>query len=159
MSAQAGDVALIQTFEGPDLVTDPGRVEFTIEVVNGLMTMTPDFDTAIKLSLFGGEKEDDGSPGNPATWWGNLTETSDALQYRSRTQYLLNTVPATSGNLKKIEDAARLDLAWFLDTNTANSLDVSAIIPALNRVTISGTIRADGIETKFSFTENWKAGA
>ena len=159
MSAQAGDVALIQTFESPHSAAGQERVEFTVEVINGLMTMTPGFDTAVKLSLFGGEKEDDGSTGNPASWWGNLTETADALQYRSRTQHLLNTVPATSGNLKKIEDAARLDLAWFLDTDTANSLDVSAIIPAPNRVTISGTIRADGIESEFSFTENWKASA
>lgn len=157
MSAQEGDVALLNDTSRPEAFLDQVVVEFTIEVLNGLMTMTPDFDTAVKLSLFGGAKTDSGATGSRETWWGNLTEQSAESKYVSRTQFVLNTTAATSGNLPIIEDAVRQDLAWFLTTGTASSVDITVSIPSPSKVRIEGTIRADGLESSFSFTENWKA--
>ena len=47
--------------------------------------------------------------------------------------YLLGSIPATSGNLLRIEDAVNIDLAW-LEEKT-----VSVSLVALNRVQIEIT--------------------
>lgn len=140
------DVLLFQT-------NDNGEME----IEGGLVTLTPGLDTAAYLSLFGGNWKDDGSQNNRQTWWGNLGETNPARRYRSETQYLLGTVPATSRNLKRIEDAATRDLQWLLDESAASSLTVSASLIGLNRVKIEVIIRAEGDESRFSYTENWRA--
>ena len=128
-----------------------------IEIEDGLVTLTPSFDSAVYLSLFGGNWADDGSQNNRQTWWGNLDEQATANQYRSETQYLLGTIPATTGNLKRIEDAASRDLQWLIEENAASSLAVSASLPGLNRVKIEISIRAEGDEAQFNYTENWRA--
>ena len=144
---QQGDVLLQQT-------NDDGE----ITVTNGVVEMTGSFETAGYLSLFGGAEDDDGREDNAATWWGNRDETDPARRMVSETQHLTQSLPATSANLRKIEDAAKRDLAWFVNTGIANTLEVEVSIPALNRVSITVTIEAQGEETEFTFTENWKAG-
>lgn len=134
------DVLLFQT-------NDNGE----IEIEGGQVTMTDSLETAVYLSLFGGNIEDDGSQDNPLTWWGNLVENEPANRYRSETQYLLGTVPAVSANLKRIEDAATRDLQWL----EAGTLEVSASLTGLNRVKIDVTID----DTPFSYSEDWRAGA
>lgn len=131
--------------------------EFGILILNGTIEMVQDFDTAAKLSLFGGNILDDGTPGSPETWWGNRLENQDQFKLVSRTQHLLRSLPATSSNLRRVEEAARADLNWFLTTNIASSIEVRATIPQLNRVGISGAILAQGLESRFAFVENWKA--
>lgn len=144
---QEGDVLICQTPDGGEIF-----------VRDGVTEMTPDFRSAAYLSLFGGNEQDNGSDGNPNTWWGNILESDPALKMISRTQYLLRNIPATSGNLRRIEDAVRQDLQWFIDKKIANEIaDVEAIIPSANRVKISGSINAVGEETAFEFTENWGA--
>ena len=128
-----------------------------IEIEDGIVTLSPGLGSAAYLSLFGGNWKDDGSQNNRQTWWGNLDESDPARQYRSETQFLLGTIPATSGNLKRIEDAASRDLQWLLDENAASSLSVSASLIGLNRVKISIVIRAEGSEAEFNYTENWRA--
>lgn len=140
------DVLLFQT-------NDNGE----IEIEDGLVALTPGLDTAAYLSLFGGNWKDDGSQNNRQTWWGNLGETEPAKRYRSETQYLLGTIPATSRNLRRIEDAAARDLQWLLDESIASSLTVSASLIGLNRVKIEVIIRAEGDESQFNYTENWRA--
>lgn len=140
------DVLLYQT-------NDNGEVE----IEGGLITLTPGLDTAAYLSLFGGNWKDDGSQNNRQTWWGNLDETEPAKRYRSETQYLLGTIPATSRNLRRIEDAATRDLQWLLDESIASSLTVSASLIGLNRVKIEIIVRAEGDESQFNYTENWRA--
>lgn len=144
---QQGDVLLEQT-------TDDGE----ITVVNGVVTMSGGLETAAYLSLFGGNEDDDGRPENRKTWWGNLLEVDPAKKYVSETQHLLQAIPATSANLRKIEDAAKNDLNWFLTNNVASSIEVFASIPALNKVGLTVNINAQGEESEFNFTENWKAG-
>ena len=146
--SQQGDVKLFQTIDDGD-----------ISIVNGVTEMSIGLDTAAYLSLFGGNEEDDGSADNPFNWWGNIDETETANQYRSETQHILQAIPATSNNLIRIQDSATRDLAWFLSSGIASSVEVEASIPALNRIKLDITITAEGEETKFSFTENWKASA
>lgn len=142
---QQGDVLLFQT-------DDDGE----INVENGIVEMSGGLETAAYLSLFGGNEDDDGRDNNALTWWGNLDEVDPVRQYRSETQHLLQSIPATSGNLRRIEDAASRDLAWFTERNVASSVTVEASIPGINRVKITVNIEAVGEESSFEFVENWK---
>lgn len=143
---QQGDVFLFQT-------NDEGE----IEVENGLVTMIGDFRTAFYLSLFGGNEDDSGVDTEDKTFWGNVTETVAARKYISRVQNLLKSLPATSGNLIKVENAAVQDLEWFLTEKIGNKLTVSASLIGLNSVKFSFNIFALGKESEFNFIENWKA--
>ena len=146
MAEQQGDVLLCQT-------NDDGE----INVVDGIVEMSGGLETAAYLSLFGGNEDDDGRDNSSATWWGNLDEVDPSRRYRSETQHLLQAIPATTGNLRRIEDAASRDLAWFLENNIASSVEVNATIPGLNTVKLTVDIEAVGEESSFEFVENWKA--
>jgi phage gp46-like protein len=146
MQNQQGDVKLFQTDNDGE-----------INVRDGLVQMGGGLETAAYLSLFGGNEDDDGLAENTKTWWGNLDEIDPARQYRSETQNLLRAIPATSGNLRRIEDAAGRDLAWFITERVASSISVSASIPGVNRIKLTVDIEADGDESRFEFVENWKA--
>jgi phage gp46-like protein len=141
---QQGDINLFQT-------DDDGE----IFVENGLVGMSGGLETAAYLSLFGGNEDDDGRKNNPLTWWGNLDEEEAANEYRSETQNLISSIPATSGNLLRIEDAARRDLEWFLTEKIASVITVVASIPAVNRIQLEISINAVGLEVNFEFVENW----
>ncbi len=138
-----GDVLIFQT-------TDDGE----IEIENGLVTMTPGLDNAVYLSLFGGNEEDPGGDDRTQEWWGNLIEIDPTRQYRSETQHLLRAIPAVTANLRRIEDAARRDLAWVIPAGVASVVEVAATMPALNKVQIDVTI--NGNET-LTYLENWQA--
>lgn len=146
MNLQQGDVKLFQTDEGGDLT-----------VVNGVVEMAPGLETMAYLCLFGGNEGDDGRDKNPANWWGNLDEDDPARRYRSETQNLLRSLPATSGNLKRVRDAALRDLNVFKTEGIASSVEVSVTVPGLNRISIIIDIEARGEESRFEFAENWKA--
>lgn len=144
--AQQGDVLLFQTDDDGD-----------ITVENGVVDMSGGLETAAYLSLFGGNEDDDGRADSVFNWWGNFDEVNPTREYHSETQNLLQSIPATTGNLRRIEDAANRDLAWFVQNNVASSVTVAASIPALNRVQITVDIEAQGQESSFEFLENWKA--
>jgi phage gp46-like protein len=146
MDSQQGDVFLYQTDDGGE-----------ISISGGVVEMSGGLETAAYLSMFGGNEDDDGLQDRALTWWGNIGETEPAKQYRSETQNLLRSIPATSFNLRRIEDAATRDLAWFVSENVASSVSVSATMPGLNRVKITVTIEAVGLESEFEFIENWSA--
>lgn len=145
---QQGDVLLFQT-------NDDGE----INVVKGIVEMSGGFETAIYLSLFGGNEDDDSRDGSSANWWGNLDEVDPARRYRSETQYLLQAISATTGNLRRLEDAAVRDLAWFLQSDAASSVSVVASMPSVNRIKLTIDIEAKGEESSFEFVENWKKSA
>ena len=142
------DVKLFQTVDGGD-----------IDVVNGSVTMSPGLETIAYLCLFGGDRRDDLSQNNPYNWWGNLDETDPAKRYRSRTQYLLESIPLTTNNLKRVKDAAVQDLSVVVSEGYATSVSVDLNVPDLNHLDIIITITAEGNETQFTFTEAWKASA
>lgn len=141
-----GDVLLEQTLNDGDITIEGGVVE-----------MAQSFETMVYLCLFGGNYDDDGRAENRRAYWGNITEPNSSRHMISETQYILNTTNPTTEGLLKIEQAALADLAVFTKESIANSVEVNASIPALNRVNISVKINAEGEEQTFNFVENWKA--
>ncbi|MCP4570308.1 MAG: hypothetical protein GY841_22230, partial [FCB group bacterium] len=135
--------------------TDNGDIEF----INGQVTMTGRFGTAIYLSMFGGNDDDPAGADKALQWWGNIDETEEVNQYRCETEYLLRSIPATSGNLLRIKNAVQRDTAWFLSEKIASSIEIAVSIPGLNRVNIVIEIEALGVAEKFEYTENWEAAA
>jgi phage gp46-like protein len=131
------DVLLCQTVNNGDINLEDGVVE-----------LSPGLETAAYLSMFGG-----------ADWWGNIDEDVPARRYDARTQALLETLNPSSRNLLRIEEAAKADLAWFISEKVASSVEAVASIPALNKLNLLVTIRAEGQEAEFTYVENWKASA
>ena len=139
---QEGDVVLFQT-------DDDGG----IEVNEGLVTMDGGLRTAAYLSIFGGNEDDDGIESNSKTWWGNFLENEPSKRYISETQNLLQSLPLTSGNLLRVEDAAKRDLNWFISEGVATKVEASASIPTVNKIKL--VINID--QEQFIFVENWRA--
>lgn len=125
------DVLLFQTLDDGD-VTDQ-------------LTTTEGLETAVYLSLFGGNENDDGQPDNPLAYWANVNADEENERQVSRLQNLLIGLPATTGNLKRLNDAALADLAWL------NGVTVSATIPQLNRVQFTVNVNSQ----EFTFNEGW----
>lgn len=120
------DVLLFQTPDG-------GEVTFE----NGQPLMDDGLETAVYLSLWGGNEEDSGGDeGKPHEFWGNKIESDPAKKLRSGTQFLLRSIPITSGNIVLIEDAVAQDLAWMVDTKLASFVGGTVSIPALNTIRI-----------------------
>lgn len=139
------DVLLYQTL-------DDGE----ININNGVVELSPGLETAAYLSLFGGNENDNGNPENPLAWWGNIGE-SIVNRYRSRTQFLINSLPLITSNLTAIKNAVLEDLNWLLTESIASTVEVEVTIPAMNRVNIVVIIEAQGKRSTFNFTENWEA--
>lgn len=122
------DVLLFQT-------VDDGEVE----VMNGVVTLTDLPGSAAYISLFGGNQDG-------AAWWADPGITS-------RTQQLLDELPPTSGNLLRLADAVKTDLTWMTADPYGWTVETSAFIPALNRVTLVADING----TAYQFTQEWNA--
>lgn len=145
---QQGDVDLYQSVDGGD-----------IDVTNGLIAMSGGLETAVYLSLWGGNEDCTGRPDCPLSWWGNFSETDKAYKQISVTQYLLKTLPAIPANLRRIEDAITNDLQWLLDKKIASKIEAHNVsITGPNKIKIVIRILAEGLEKEFEYIENWKAG-
>ncbi|AAQ96552.1 hypothetical protein [Vibrio phage VP16C] len=81
--------------------------------VNGDLYRTDGLETAVYLSLYGGNPEDNGQDANRLGWWGNADQDDPARQMVSRFQHLVEGIPLTSGNVQRLEDAAAADLEWL----------------------------------------------
>lgn len=143
---QNGDVELFQT-------DDNGDIEF----LNGFISMTEGFESAVYLSLFGGNYDDDGRDGNVLQWWANFITTEPTERYRSETQNIIEGLPVTSFNLRRVEDAARRDLSWLLTRSIASSVEVSARVLGRHNLELTIDIKAEGDESQFVFVENWRS--
>lgn len=123
---------------------------------SGVVT-TDGFDTMAYLELFGGNEDDSGGADKTNDWWGNDGEVDGAKRYRSRFHHLLRTLPATSGNLKRLQAAGVVQLeAAFVATKIANGVSLSLTIPRKGRLNIVIEIDAYGRREAFVFTENWE---
>lgn len=143
MITQQGDVKLYQT-------NNDGE----ITINNGIVTMSPGIETAVYLSLFGGNENDDGSSQSNLFWWGNLTDSNRLeRQYRSKTQYLLRSLPFSTANLVKLEDAINIDLSWMLEQNLISSLEITLQVPDINKLHIILDIIVQGQEFQIIFLE------
>jgi len=131
------DVLLYQTFDDGDVLYK-----------NGDLTYDQTYATASYLSLFGGNKEDEGSQDSKNQFWGNSLVKDTASKYRSETQHLLQDTPLNTANLLAFEEVAKRDLNWLIEENLAKKLEVSASIPSLNRVLL--TILIDDLILKFN---------
>mgnify|MGYP001415642543 CR=1 FL=1 len=141
---QQGDVSLYQTPDDGD-----------IEIKNGIVTMESGLQTAAYLSMFGGNLDDSASGKKDKTWWGNLMESETQFQLRSQTQFLLRSIPATPFNLVRINDAVQSDLKWMIDVGAADEIDVSSMIPSLNKINIKIDISANKENTTLNYSANW----
>jgi phage gp46-like protein len=119
------DVLLRQTQDGGDLILQ-----------GGLFAMSDGLETAAFLSLFGSNEQDPGDSDSREQWWGNFVEADASRHYRSETQFLLRSLPATPASLLRIEQAASRDLDWMIDEGVVKTITVSASIPELNRVVV-----------------------
>ena len=129
---------------------DDGEVTFTA----GQPRMTDGLETAVYVSLFGGNEDDSGlEDGDRRQWWGNLGELEPSRRYRSETQHLLRSLPITSANLRAIEDAAGRDLAWLVEGGFATLVFATARIPRINTIDLEVNITVDGRVHSFNFTE------
>jgi len=142
---QQGDVYLFQ-------INDDGE----INVEGGIVEMRGSLETSAYLSLWGGNEDDTGGQESTRTWWGNIIENEPSRKYVSRTQNLLQSLPLVTGNLGRVEDAAKRDLQWLLDDNVATALTVTATIPALNTLQITIDIEAQGDVKTITFLANWQ---
>ena len=125
-----------------------------IDMVAGQFVMDDGLEAAVYLSLFGGNDDDSGlEADDPKQWWANLAEPDLARRYRSETQFLVQSLPLVPANLLRIQDAAGRDLAWMIDT-IASSVEVSASIPAVNKVKIDVSIVVDDARYDFAFTRS-----
>lgn len=141
------DVKLFQTPDGGE-----------IECVAGQIALSEDgLATSAYLSLWGGNQDDTGSDADKAReWWGNKDEPDPHKHYRSETQALLRSIPAIPANLRRIEDAAARDLAWFVESGVASSVTVEARMPTVNRVDLAIVLIIEGEEFRLAFAAKWE---
>lgn len=141
------DVRLFHTKDGGD-----------VELVGGALAMTDGLDTAVYLSLFGGNERDRAlAADDRLQWWGNLDERDGDKLLRSETQALLRAIDATPANLRRIEDAVARDLEW-LKREIASALAVSVSIPRLRAIAIDVTVTLkSGTRYQFQFDASWGA--
>ena len=107
-----GDVLLIETPDGGDIVLEDGCIK-----------ACKDFSTAVYLSLFGGNKDDAGTVKNRHTWWANtFKETPESEKVVSRFQAVITGLPLSVKNIRKAETAAALDLEWLKSDGVADEI-------------------------------------
>lgn len=129
---------------------DDGEVNITaagVELSSGI-------DTAVYISLFGGNAQDSGNEGDDKEWWGNVDEDS-GYRIRSRFQHLFDKNAPVPSSLGKLEDAATADLKWLTDDGLAESVSVSASLSAPKKILLTVTIKIDGESHQFSYPLNW----
>ena len=138
------DVRLYQTNDGGEITFVQGNPEMS-EV---------EFETAAYLSLVGGNIEDDGSVATESLqWWGNRTETDPVRQYRSRFHGAVQGSKNLASDVLRIEEAAALDLAWFVDEGVADEVRVSATVPNYQRLDLTVDIQVGDNEYSFTFQQ------
>lgn len=134
MSDFEGDVLLIETPDGGDIVVE-----------DGLIKPCKDFSTAVYLSLFGGNKADDGKVKNSRTWWGNVLEDlNEDEKMVSRFQAVVLGMPLSVKSMREAERAASLDLNWFVEKKIADEIRTSGRIKERNNFLLSVEIKKEG---------------
>lgn len=127
-----GDVLLTSTPDGFDVVLE-----------SGLIKDCRDFDSAVLLSLMGGNDEDlNRRP--KETWWGNLVEGTQENEWiSSEFGAMVKGFPLTSGNLRKAKDACKRDLDWIINAG-ADEIDVELTAESAQRVKLDVEVTQDG---------------
>lgn len=113
--------------------TDDGG---TVNVNNGTAQMTDSPASAVYLALFGGNEDDPAESDTSRQFWGNTIEVDTQKHYRSKTQHLLQRLPAIPANIPRIKAAVEQDIADLVDTEVLVDPEVTVTIPRLNTVRI-----------------------
>jgi len=134
----------LQTFEGDLLLHDtPDGGDIRIE--KGLMVNDQTFGTAVYLSLFGGNKDDNGRVENRRTWWGNtLRGVNENKRLVSRFQAIIFGLPMTTRNILDAEEAARIDLGWIISDKIADEILANGRAVSRNRFSLTIQVNAGG---------------
>lgn len=142
------DVLLFQGADG-------GEIEVE---ASGIVT-DDGLGTAVFLSLFGGNEEDDGTTATaPLQWWGNVLEDEgSARRYRSQTLAVLVGLPLTSSNLLRLQTAAENDTAWLVSEGLASERAISVRVTAPKRVAITVAVVVSGERYTFTYTREWSS--
>ncbi len=144
-----GDVLLLSTPDGGDL-----------SIMDNFIVGTGGFETAVFLSLAGGDVDDNGTESTRKSgWWGNALEPDNPnRRLISRLQNIIRGLPATPNNLNKAIQAAKDDLSWFIEEQIADTIELNGSIPSKNRLELSGKILKDEkLLHEIKFEENWGA--
>ncbi|MCL2381360.1 MAG: hypothetical protein FWC64_07165 [Treponema sp.] len=143
-----GDILLYDTPDGGD-----------INITEGLIESDSAFNTAVYLSLFGGNKDDNGRIKNRKTWWGNILRgVNENQRLVSRFQAIVFGLPMTTKNILNAEEAARLDLAWVIGEKIADEILTDGRAITHNRFNLQVKINAKG-QTIYdnAFAIYWRA--
>lgn len=129
----AGDVLLVSTPDGGDIVLN-----------DGLIADCRNFDTAAYLSLFGGNRDDpDRRPRE--TWWGNLVPGTKPEEWmHSEFGATVEARALTAASLRASAQAAERDLAWIKDKAGADDVDVRISAEDSRRVVLAVDVTQDG---------------
>jgi phage gp46-like protein len=149
----------LQIFEGDLLLEDtPDGGDIRIE--NDLFVSDRSFSTAVYLSLFGGNKDDNGKVKNNKTWWGNTLEgAAENEKLVSRFQAVIFGLPMTTKNIQEAETAASLDLKWLVDEGAADKIIAAGRAAGCNRFAFTIEIQADGESIyEHTFPLFWRSG-
>lgn len=129
----AGDVLIESTEDGG---------EITVE--DGLVADCRGFDSAVYLSLFGGNREDSAGR-EKETWWGNLIPgTQEDEKLVSEFGATIEGLALTSGNLVKAQKAAERDLDWLKSVAGADELSVALSAENRSQVTMTVEVKKNG---------------
>lgn len=142
----SGDIHLYHTLDGGE-----------IEVAGGEVRTTGGLESLVYLSLFGGNANDSAAENDPLQWWGNFIELDAARKYRSRTQNVLRSLPVSTGNLRKLQQAISLDLQDLQTRGIITGADVSLYLEDRNRVCITLVIHGDSESLELIYQLNWEA--
>ena len=143
MTIDSGDVLLFQT-------VDDGE----IAVTDGIVSMTNGFETAVYLSLFGGNDDDSGRADDDLTWWGNIGARDPDERMVSQTQNMMRGLPVTSGSLPSIRNAIKNDLSWM--SKYVENMEITLAIPGPKRIDIRIRFDFNGAPVTLNYTQNWE---
>jgi len=144
-----GDLLLRDTLDGGD-----------ITINNGFLVSDRTFNTAIYLSLFGGNQKDSGRVQNRKTWWGNtLRGVNENQKLVSRFQAIIFGLPISTKNILETEEAAKLDLAWLIAEGLADEIIADGRAAGHNRLNLKIQLKSGGeIIYTHTFLTPWGAG-
>jgi phage gp46-like protein len=139
------DVRIYQTDDG-------GEIDFEA----GQPVLDDGLESFVYLSLFGGNEDDPGVADSTLQWWGNFSEQDATRRYRSQTQHLLRSIPATPFNRRRIEDAVKSDLAALETLGLAKGVEATVRIVRANWIDIDIQIElASGETSAFNVGAPW----
>ncbi len=131
---------------------DGGSVQF----IGGEPVRSGGLSGAVYISMFGGNQLDDGTPDSKLQWWGNHVGSDEDIHGRTGT--LLQTLPMTSTNLRRVEETVLIDLDWMLTLGVASEISVAASMAASRFLILIITINSLNTSESYKYRLNWAAG-